>query len=161
MSDNAYKAIYRKNVVIKTKFITIKELHKKWIEDYSNVSYYLGIGGWNSRDIDGHMYKDKTFRLFGMGRFNRWLKYVGLLEERDDGVYMVGDIRPRLGWSILLHGLLIIIGAATIYRIIRYGEYAMLLGVAFFGWPVAYLHLSESLYDNLITYFAKNGRLVD
>jgi hypothetical protein len=143
--------VKRNNVAIKTKYNTTQECLEQ-CRDYKGDTIFAGAF---SKGISGSVASDGHFVLSSRKRYENLFEFIGRVEQREDGIYMVGDIKPR---SFAIYssyfGIVLgfVIGVVTIFfstaeNDLRLFGFVMIL----LPWiNTVILRKSDSLYTDLI-----------
>lgn len=153
----------RENVEIKTAFKDIKDFQKNG-RDVKGESEFIrntAVG-----EITGEIKKAGTFELSSTKRVSSIYKYVGQAEEREDAVYLVGDIVPKSlsGSKLLLNASLIalvsIMFAAWMVNN-GYNKNLWFVFLLFMAMPVVQLSriiTDNNLYKDMMRKFSNNNQ---
>ncbi|TCO72187.1 hypothetical protein [Marinisporobacter balticus] len=146
----------RKDIEIKTKYSTLQELVSN-CRDIKKKTIY-STKGLGKAQISGEVYADGRFELSSTKDGGSSFEFIGKAEEREDGVYMVGEIKPKgssVGMAYMVGIVGVILGLFLMLILMYKGgkSQALVMGLAFFLAPVLnILHLkrSDALYEDII-----------
>ena len=141
---------HRKNVEIKTKYGSLKACRENCRDIKKRLTLPIPASG----KIYGEFYKDDFFVLSSRkAKTSANFEFVGQMQEREDGIYLAGEIRAKeyikwlfYGFSIILHMIGIGFIAVGTPGWIAYGVF--LLIAAWFN--ILFMWKSDSLYHDLI-----------
>jgi hypothetical protein len=141
---------HRKNLVIKTKYKSISECKENCRDIPKKRTLPVPASG----KIYGVVYDDGSVRLSSRkAKTSVIFEFNGSIEARDDGIYLVGEIRPKtyqkwimIGFSFIFH----LIGLVFIWTGEAGGIVSGILIVACAWTYIFYLKFGDSLYIDLI-----------
>ena len=141
---------HRKNVEIKTKYESVESCMK----DCRDIKKKTTIPVPASGKIYGVVHADGSFWLSSRkAKTSVIFEFVGYIEERNDAVYMVGEIRPKryqkwimIGFSLVFH----LIGIVFIWTGQVGGIISGIMLFVFAWIYVIYLWKGDSLYCDLL-----------
>jgi hypothetical protein len=141
---------HRKDVAIKTKYETLQACR----ENCRDIKKRLTLPVPASGKIYGEFYEDDFFILSSRrAKTSANFEFVGQIEECEDGVYLVGEIRVKeylkwllVGFSILFHMVGIAFIAVGTPGWIAYGIFFLIAAWIY----ILFMWKSDSLYHDLI-----------
>lgn len=138
--------VHRGEIEIKTKYQTSKAC----AENCRDLQRKLVAPFGTSKKIYGEVLDDYTFTLSNASKMGTIFKFVGEIESRGDGIYMVGLLSVKPFYKILLWGLAIflnIIGIMLAWQgVIIYGLLLIVIGWTY----LLMMNYSDTLYKNLL-----------
>jgi hypothetical protein len=141
---------HRKNVAIKSKYETLEDCRENCRDIKKRLTLPIPASG----KIYGEFYEDDFFVLSSRkAKTSVIFEFVGKMEECEDGIYLVGEIRAKeyqkwllYGFSILFHMIGIAFIAVGTPGWIAYGVF-LLIAVWIY---ILFVWKSDSLYHDLI-----------
>lgn len=141
---------HRKNLEIKTKYESVEVC----MEECRDIKKKRTMPVPASAKIYGEVFDDGSVHLSSRkAKTSVIFEFIGQIEARNDGIYMVGEIRPKpyqkwimIGFSILFH----LVGIVFIWTGEAGGIISGLLLFVFAWIYVLFLWKGDSLYADLI-----------
>ena len=147
---------YRKNVAIKTKYKTLEACR----ENCRDIKKRLVLPIPASGKIYGELFEGDFFVLSSRkAKTSVIFEFVGQMEDRRDGIYLVGEIRTKeyqkwllVGFAILFHVIGIGLIAVGTLGLIAYGVFLLIVAWIY----ILFMWKSDSLYHDLIRKVQEN-----
>ncbi|MBI9012660.1 MAG: hypothetical protein JEZ08_10565 [Clostridiales bacterium] len=137
--------VYREDIEIKTKYQTVSECAEKCLDIQKKRIVVLNF----SRKLYGEVSEDYSFVISSRGKLATMYRFEGQIEDRGDGIYMSGTIRPKPMYQVIMYGLCIflnLIGVSLTFSGGIWGILMICLGWLYF----LILNRSNALYKHLI-----------
>lgn len=137
--------VYREDVEIKTKYLTISECAENCLDIHKRRVMVLNL----SKKLYGEVSDDYTFIISSRGKFGAMYWFEGQIVDREDGIYMSGTIRPKPMYQVSMYGLCIFLNLLGLAIAFSGGIWGVLM--ICLGWFYLFLiNRSNALYKHLI-----------
>jgi len=137
--------VYREDVEIKTKYQTISECAENCLDIHKKRVMVLN----GSRKLYGEVLEDNTFTISSRGKFGAMYWFEGQIEDRGDGIYMSGTIRPKPMYQVTMYGLCIFFNLVGLFLAFSGGIWGILM--ICLGWIyLLIINKSNALYKHLL-----------
>lgn len=140
--------VYRDNISIKTKFETIDECRENCIDKTGKVIFASSMG----KSLIGNIQEDNSFLIGSNQKSVALHEFIGVIVQEEDGIYMKGDIRPRLFSKIFIYFSVLLGLAFGIGMILTWSPVLMIFGLVFMIVPslnIVFMNKSNALYDKI------------
>lgn len=139
----------RKAIKIKTKYMTKDDC----MENCRDITRKTRLSTNYSRQISGEVYPDGSFVLSSRAKGSSMFEFKGMIQEEDDGVYMIGDIKKKAIATYIVYLSIIISEIIALSLVMTLNPVFILFALFFFTLPwlnLIYLSRSDSLYKDLV-----------
>lgn len=136
---------HRKDVVIKTRYMSIEECSVNCIDSWGKMTIPFGF----SKKIYGVVYDDYTFWMSSCSKMGSIFKFEGLIEKREETVLLVGNISVKIGYLISLYVmcfLLTFTGLVVAFSVSPFGVLLIAIGWLY----IIIMNKSDVLYNYLV-----------
>ena len=141
---------HRKNVEIKTKYESLEDCRENCRDIKKRLTLPIPASG----KIYGEILEDDSFVLSSRkAKTSVIFEFIGKIEERNDGIYLVGEIRPKryqrwimYGFAFAFHLLGIVFVMIGTPGWIAYGLFLFIAAWIY----ILYLRWGDGLYADLI-----------
>lgn len=131
---------------IRTKYLTKEDC----MNNCRDITRMTSMARSFSRKICGEVHSDGSFKLSSTNKVSNMFEFTGTIEERQDGIYMAGEIMPRSLHKMLAY---IGVGMGLIFGIILVLVNDSLVGliISLFPWiNILIMKYSNSLSKDII-----------
>jgi len=140
---------HRENVEIKTKYKSVEECVLQ-CRDVKRKNCFESLF---KRELFGEIFADRSFNLRSRKKGSYYFEFVGRIEERGDGIYMVGKIQPKRTFHVVLYGVILFFITLGLFLIASLQQIPVLIGFFFLaigGLYVMILKKFDGLYKDLM-----------
>lgn len=144
----------RNNISIKTNYKSIEEC-KENCRDYKGRTR---ISTNFLRQISGEIHEDGSFILSSRMKGSAMFEFIGKIIEKPDGVYMIGDIRPKPIQLKIIYVSIVLMSLLGFLFIFTMGVVGLLFGAIFLIGPwfnLILINKSDYLYNDIIRKVSK------
>lgn len=139
----------RNNISIKTRFETVDSCKQNCLDQVGKVRYASSMG----KSLIGEVTDQNSFRIGSNQKSAATHEFIGYIVQKEDGIYMEGDIKARKFSERMIYLSLIFGVVFGIMLILSLNPVFVLFGILFMLMPwmnVIHLKKSNALYNLII-----------